>query len=84
MNIQRQDHSLLWVIRICNNNRVGLIVQVKSKKLRNFIDGIVIQTGLHRKNKVMIQVGNIYCLVNNQVVCFPRNWIVISDTLLTV
>ena len=79
VNSQRQYHPLRWVIRICNYNRVGLICLVRSKKFRNFIDGHVIHTGLYRKKKVMLQVGNTYRLVNNQVVCLPCNCMVTYD-----
>ena len=74
-----QEHLLRSVISICNNNRVSLIGRVSSKKFRNFIDGHVIHTRLHGTKKVMIKVGNTYRLMNYQVVCLPRNWIIISD-----
>ena len=64
---------------IYNYNRLDLIFWVISKKFRNFIDGQVIHTSLHMTNKVMLQVGNTYSLVNNWVVCLPLNWMVISD-----
>jgi hypothetical protein len=56
-----------------------LVSGVSCQKFWQVINGHIIHTTLHQAKKVVVKVGDVDGLVDNQVECPPSLWVIISN-----